>query len=298
MRNVKEHKENFNKRWNITLSYTPQEAFQQFQQRIVNIFKGISLTMGDAYRTYYLKGIDNIVKEESFLDFCQHYGISEKLNEQNDKITIIDRVETECNEKEFYRLIEVILSLDMKKSFAKRGKETKQYLIKRVKEAIEMSDMDVVATDFKNGLILYPKGEKKLDEELVNKTLSFLNHQSNQHFEEALKFYQDKNPVKSAESLRRSLEEFLRYKLKNQKGLKENINSLQKKLKQNNNKSEVRNIIFQTFNYLDEYFNENSKHQDGNIEESENEFLIYQSGLLMRYINKFDKSKLIQQNNT
>ena len=47
-----------------------------------------------------------------------------------------------------------------------------------------------------------------------------------------------------------------------------------------------RNIIFGTFNYLDKYFNENSKHGDGNINEPENEFLIYQVGLFMRYIDK------------
>ena len=85
--------------------------------------------------------------------------------------------------------------------------------------------------------------------------------------------------------MRRSIEEFLRYRLENKTGLKENINVLQKELKNNSN-PEVRNIIFQTFNYLDKYFNEHSKHGDGNINASENEFLIYQSGLLLRYINK------------
>ena len=280
--NFKEHKKDFNKRWNITLSSTPQEAFKKFKQRIVNIFQNVELA------SYYYN-IDVVVTKESSLDFVNYYGISEELNKQNKKITIIHKVKTECNEKEFYRLIEVILSLDIVivNSSNIPGKKTKQFLIKKVKEAVEMSDMNVVATDSENGLIFYPAGEKTLDEELVNKTLSFLNDKSNKHFEEALKFYQGKNPVKSAESLRRSLEEFLRYKLENQKGLEKNINSLQQKLKKNaNSQSEVRNIIFQTFNFLDKYFNENSKHKDGLIGESENEFLIYQSGLLMRYISK------------
>ena len=60
---------------------------------------------------------------------------------------------------------------------------------------------------------------------------------------------------------------------------------MQKELKQRDNQPEIRNIIFQTFNYLDEYFNKNSKHGN-NVKEPENEFLIYQTGLLMRYINK------------
>lgn len=161
--------------------------------------------------------------------------------------------------------------------------------IQSIKEAIEMSDVTVTMRENPNGhIILYPKGEEKLDEELVNKTLSFLNDKSNEHFEEALKFYQSKKPVKSAESLRRSLEEFLRYKLENKTGLSENIKNLQRNLKENNSPSETRNVIFTFFNHLDKHFNEHSKHGD-NVNEPENEFLIYQTGLLMRYINKVGK---------
>ena len=117
----------------------------------------------------------------------------------------------------------------------------------------------------------------------------FLNKESQKHFVDALTFYLNfskTNAIKSAESIRRSLEEFLRFKLQNQKGLKENIIELQKRLKSDKRDSSLRNIIFHIFTYIDDYFNENSKHNDGNIENSENEFLIYQSGLLMRYIQK------------
>ena len=91
--------------------------------------------------------------------------------------------------------------------------------------------------------------------------------------------------IKSAESLRRSLEEFLRYKLKNNAGLKANITNLQNKLKQDKRDSIIRNIIGTVFTKLDEYFNENSKHNDGDIDETEIEYLIYQTGVLMRYVN-------------
>ena len=38
------------------------------------------------------------------------------------------------------------------------------------------------------------------------------------------------------------------------------------------------------------YLNDSDKHQNGNINESENEFLIYQTGLLMRYIQQHSQS--------
>jgi len=144
--------------------------------------------------------------------------------------------------------------------------------------------MNMVITTHDGEVILYPKGEKELDNELVNFPLSFLDKDSGAHFVQALKFFQSKNFIKSAESLRRSLEEFLKKKLNNTKGLDANITELQKKLKSDGRDAQVRNIIGSIFNYLDQYFNDNSKHNDGDINNTENEFLIYQTGLLMRYI--------------
>ena len=296
-----EHKEDFNKRWNISSPDSDETDFKEFRQRIINVFESIEINKRrNRYVTYTLKGIDNIITKESALDFRQYYSIPEKSIVIGggigiDIVTIIDRLKTEENKKEFYKLIEVILNfLNIEDGIATTGEETKKLIIKEVEKAFKLSKLDVTFSQSNDKVIIYPQGEKRLDEELVNKTLSFLDDKSKKHFEEALKFYQDKDPVKSAESLRRSLEEFLRYKLENQKGLKNNIEALQKVLK-NNSDSTLRNIIFQVFNYLDQYFNENSKHKDGNITEPENEFIIYQSGLIMRYINKLGMENLLHK---
>ena len=90
----------------------------------------------------------------------------------------------------------------------------------------------------------------------------------------------------SSNSLRRALEEFLKYTLENTRGLKGNIKYLQGKLKEKGIDSNIRNIIFQIFNYLDQYFNENSKHHDGQITETDNEYSIYQTALLLRYLHR------------
>ena len=297
--NFKEYEKKYNELWDINSSDSYEKAFCKFKQRIINIFQNVELMCGDINTTYYLKGIDNIVTKESALDFCQYYSIPEKwetgpglkgtfesLAGHNIRVTIIHRLKNEINEKNFYKLIGVMLNLlNIRKGFIDSGKETKRFLIKKVTEAIEMSDVNVAIGQSKNIIVLYPKGERKLDEELVNKPLSFLDKESSKHFQEALKFYQTKNFRESADNLRRSLEDFLRFELENQKGLKLNIKTLQEQLKGKNSPSEVRNIIFQTFNYLDKYFDEYSKH--GNkVGELENKFLIYQTGLLMTYINE------------
>ncbi len=280
--NPKEHRKDFNRRFNIPLQPdSPVEAFQKFKQRILNI----------------LKDIDQEVTEGSSEYFCQYYGIAPQfeqgsiLGDGYYSVTIIDRLKCEKNIQEFYRLIEVIFLLQFNNSNQRLS------IIEQVKQAVEMSDLNVAVGESKGRIILYPEGERKLDDELVNKPLLFLDQKSNKHFENALKFYQSKKHKDSAERLRQSVEEFLRHKLRNKKSFPENIKSLQQTLK-NNSPSQIRNIIFQIFNGLDKYFNEHSKHGD-NVNEVENEFLIYQTGLLLRYINKvnicYNKAETIRK---
>jgi len=276
---IKKKLQDFNKRWDIEESINHKEEFQKFKVRVLNIFREI----------------DNHVTEEGIALFCNILGIPEKWNYQlygdhKWSENIINSLVEENNPLKFYRLLEIIFCLPIQTLHgygANEIKYSKEILVQKLAEALHFSNINLAMKVEDDGeIILYPAGEKELDQKLVNEVLSFLNEESQKHFIDALKFYRVHSYVKSAESLRRSLEEFLRFKLKNQKGLKENIDELLKKLKGDKRDPLIRNVIFQTFSYLDAYFDENSKHKDGNIDEAEAEFLIYQSGLLMRYIHK------------
>jgi virulence-associated protein VagC len=274
--NLKERMEKFNKRWDVTSDDSYQESFSKFKIRILNIFKDI----------------DGRVARASISSFCQYYGIkevwrSQPFGDRSWSTNIIDRLDGESGEKEFYRLIEIIFSLDITTTSNYDGRPlySKNTLFNEVVEAINFSDVNVSIVSKDDEIILYPKGEQMLDEELVNLPISFLSEGSGNHFVQSLQLYQEKKYIKSAESLRRSLEEFLRYKLKNTKGLDANILELQARLKSDGRDVQIRNIVGSIFSYLDKYFNENSKHNDGEINDPENEFLIYQAGLLLRYIN-------------
>lgn len=273
---LKDKIKEFNQRWSVVDEESYQESFNKFKTRILNI----------------LKDIDSQVTEESIRLFCQFYGIPEEWKYQpygdhKWSKNIISRLVNEEKETEFYKLLEVIFSFNIRGLSGYGGVVyNRKSIYDEVCQAIELSNVNLATTvSEEGGIFFYPKGEEKLDDELVNLPLSFLNKGSGEHFMQALKFYQSKKYIKSAESLRRSLEEFLRYKLNNSIGLTPNISALQKRLKSDGRDPQVRNIISQIFSYVDQYFNENSKHNDGDIDESENEFLIYQTGLLMRYIN-------------
>ncbi len=158
-----------------------------------------------------------------------------------------------------------------------------------IRRAIEMSQIDVELTATDDRAILRPRGEPLLEKPLIEETLGILRGAALGHFTAALASYgkgTNADHVKSAESLRRCLEECLRDRLSNQKGLTANISTLLSKLKEDGRDPAIRNIIHQTFTCLDKYFNENSKHNDGDIDATENEYLLYQVGLLVRYIHR------------
>ncbi|MFA7614147.1 MAG: hypothetical protein WCY48_07900 [Candidatus Caldatribacteriota bacterium] len=275
--NLKDKIEKFNRRWNIDPKESPEESFNKFKTRILNIFNDI----------------DQHVTEASISEFCQFYGIQEVWEYNYAGTTkwgqnIVHHLVQENIPVEFYKLLEVIFALQITSEYGYSHdiKYSKEILLRETSKAINYSNVGLDMQIKDGEVIFYPKGEELLDDELVNIPLSFLNTKSSEHFIDALRFYQDKKPIKSAESLRRTLEEFLREKLTNQKGLDANITELQKKIKTDGRDAQIRNIINSIFTYLDQYFNSNSKHNDGDIDEVENEFLIYQTGLLMRYINK------------
>lgn len=279
---IKKKLQEFNKRWNIKEPTDFEEEFRKFKNRIINIFNDI----------------DDHITDKGITLFCQILGIPEEWDynlytDQKESKNIINALMLEDEPVKFYRLLEIIFCLPFESvSYSRyRGEITsRETLIQKLAEAIHFSNINLaMAIKGDNEIVLYPKGEKELDKKLVDEVLSFLNEKSQKHFVNALKSYQKNTKddfVKSAESLRRGLEEFLRFRLGNQKGLRGNIKELRERLKSDNRDPMIRNIIFQIFSYLDQYFNENSKHKDGNINEAETEFLIYQVGLLMRYIHK------------
>lgn len=272
--NIKRKIQKIYERWNIIDKATYEEELDKFKTRVLNIFSDI----------------DHHVTAEGIAKFCQILGIPERWEDPDFpdidpkySINIINALRREKDERRLYFLLEIIFLLP----FSRR--DARQHFFHKMMEAIELSNVNLAITQKDGEIILFPRGEEELDEKLIDEVLSFLNNDSQKHFIEALRFYEKgthEESIKSAESVRRSVEEFLRFKLQNQKGLEANIKELQIQLKQDSRDPSVRNIIFQTMSYLDQYFNENSKHKDGDINEAENEFLIYQAGVLMRYINK------------
>lgn len=260
----------FDKRWDYDDKSNPEEVFAKFRTCVLEAFQDIDNDITDTSSNQFARSLG--IKKQSF---SGQFGYSVPS-------TIINTLSDTLNPVEFYRLLELLFSLDFKTSTKKEN---------YFEELQGIRDLQPVEVDFKNserwGILIVKSGERYLDENLVNKTLSFLEGKSHDHFEDALREYdegKEKSYIKSCEQLRRTIEEFLREKLKNGKNLSNNIQELQTILKTKTD-PQIRNILFSIISYLNNYFDANSKHQDGKITKSENEFLIYQVALLLRFTN-------------
>ena len=257
----------FCKRWSITTEEEYSENFRKFKIRVENIFRKIDFEVRD-------DGIDK---------FCNIIGIPivwKRGTHENYSQNIIDQIRQSYDEKSLYFVIQVIFWLPI---------YNKSKYLQELTDAIDLSGVNLAFADDGEDVIFYPKGDAKLDEKLVNEVFNLLPQGSQIHLTDALKFYSNKKFTKCAGSLRRSVEELIKNVLNNDKGLKSNIDELQRQLKNDRADPNFRNILYQSLNYLDTYFNDNEKHRDGDIDEVECEALIYQSGLLMRYIYRIFK---------
>lgn len=273
--------ESFNKRWSIDDESDYDERFKKFKNGVINIFSRVDSILGEKLCEKFctLNGLEFKIKIFSSLSPGHHTNI-------------IDALKNESQEKLFYRFIQGIF--DVVKNNHAITKDYYNYF-EKIKEVAEVSGVNLALTmdDTTLEVILHPKGEKKLDKELIDSVFSFLDEKSNGKFKEALIFYEQKKHIDSGEKVRRCLEEFLRFKFANRKGLDANIKDLLQKIsnkdapeEKKKKLNELRNLIHKNFDYLDKFFNENTKHNDGEIYEAENEYLLYQAAILMRYIDK------------
>jgi hypothetical protein len=253
--------------------------YQAFRTRVLNVLRD------------NLEGIKQVGIRQFYQVLSRHCRYKETpIGARLDPAVIYEEL-AGAPDTEFLFLLQVVLELPFYRlgDFVGVNVDPWVSFIGQLKEAIRMSDVDVKLTVTGEHAIIHPRGEKELESHLVDGALSVLQGAASSHFTDALKLYGKGTPadrVKSADALRRTLEEYLRTRLSNTKGLNGNITALLSILKQSGRDRVVRNIIFQTFSYLDEYFNENSKHADGDIDAAENEFLVYQAGLLIVYVDR------------
>lgn len=166
-----------------------------------------------------------------------------------------------------------------------------------VQKAFNLSPQDHIRVVFRGSVPdIYPKGDPFLDEALVDDNLRSLgkHKKSREEFHKALTMFQRGNPseVRNVpDNLRFSLESLLRQILKNRNTLEKQKEALGRWLKEKGLHQELVNMAASTVKRLALYNNDWAKHHgsDHVPGTAELEFVIYETGVLMRLLIELDK---------
>ena len=137
-----------------------------------------------------------------------------------------------------------------------------------------------------DGIFVFPKGAKELDDALVSEPLEWLEDYPNAHktFVIALKQYSEGIYIRDvADNLRKALEAFLQEFLGNTKNLESNKNEICKYLGDKGVDAGISGLFQPLINAYKNINDRIAKHNDA-VDEKLLEFLLYQTGVLIRMV--------------
>lgn len=325
---IEQHNE-FAKRWGISNDIVSVEhEIQQFKKRIYHLF--------NSYKEYGANypGLSNLtlyVKEKELFIRYPEANTYSGLN------SILYLLQNADNFVEFLFILRFIIN-EIAHFYAQdRFNGTRHIfkflniqnsdLIENLQECFEISNVNVkLMFDRSNHtnyfeIDFYPKGDKVLDKALVDEVLPLLNESSKHEYLQALKCYLDKEYVKSADHLRRTLESWLKETFNLEKTLNNILKNIDKEISKalgskietkfgkNTDKTNLQLSYISTFiseafpsliNLFDKYEiphnNGGLKHATATVArlmEAELEFMLYQTGAIIRFINNILNIEII-----
>ena len=141
-------------------------------------------------------------------------------------------------------------------------------------------------TEDTDGFFIFPQGAKELDDALVSEPLEWLSAYPNSRktYITALKQYSEDIYIRdTADNLRKALETFLQEFLNNDKNLETNKNEICKYLGQQSIDGDIGALFQQIINSYKKINDKMAKHND-KIDKKLLEFLLYQTGVLIRMV--------------
>ncbi len=259
------------KRWNI--EYSEEESFQQFKYRM-NVYLGeFKISSSEANLYNFLIGSQ--IADDIYGTIFPHLFRSD------------------LGPTEYANRVQALFELHGRLE----NTEKWETLAKAVDTCLDYSpDIGIGFHRGEKTAILYPKGAELLDDEIVNRTLLWLNEHPKvlQPYETALKLYmeQDENKRRNLlDNLRFAIEQLLKEILQNNKSLENQQKELGLWLKGRSVHQQVINLYNQLlFGPFRQYQNDAVKHA-GEYRDQDIEFMIYLAGTFMRLLLQLEKSQ-------
>nr|WP_122011710.1 hypothetical protein [Maliibacterium massiliense] len=168
----------------------------------------------------------------------------------------------------------------------------------KIAESLKASSINAVLCDTADGYLFYPANAELLDQKLVVDILNWLGSYpaAKEQYNVALRACLKGDRTRSViDSLRLSVELFLRQVFNNHSSLENQQREVGKYLKQKNITVEVCNMYVKLLNYFTTYNNQHIKHNDHSdvISAAEIEYLVYTTGSFLRFIIQLENDKSI-----
>lgn len=270
----------------LGIGFNDEEKNKHFKNAIIN---------------YFENGAKVPFSRDSYVRFCSKIGyrverenasfnLRELANQSKNLQQLVEVFEAEkYSFKEF--LCITIMLVNTYDEDEKQKRELKNYVLEQLKKY--KYNFEIIKDD--DGIFVFPKGAKELDDALVSEPLEWLLDYPKAHstFVRALKQYSNQEYARDvADNFRKAFEEFLQEFLGNERNLENNKIEICKFLGEHGADSNI-GSMFQSL--LNSYKNLNDKivkHND-RVDEKFLEFLMYQTGLFIRMIITIGKQSRI-----
>ena len=171
-------------------------------------------------------------------------------------------------------------------AYSEQEKDIKQWLKTTILDSLDDCQINYELLSDADGIFIFPKGAKELDDALVSEPLEWLEYypRARKTYIIALKQYSDGIYIRDvADNLRKALETFLQEFLGNDKNLESNKNEICKYLGQQGVDSGISGLFQPLINAYKNTNDRIAKHND-HVDGKLLEFLLYQTGILIRMV--------------
>lgn len=261
----------------LGLGFNDAEKQQQFINRI-RVFlysdKCIDFDREQETAFAYSIGVPSIIEEDkarSIIRLDELYGIKRAW------------LYLEKKQKRFADFLSALIMLANNHVGTKRNKNL---ITDAIKKAFDASHIPYELYQDDAGVFFFPNGAKELDKALVSEPLVWLSEypKTQKTFSRALRQYSDGEYVRDvADNLRKALEEFFQEVLKNKRNLDNNKADICRYLSTHNAEPEIASMMQALLNSYNSLNNSAAKHND-KLDPKYLEFLMYQTGLIIRMI--------------
>lgn len=164
--------------------------------------------------------------------------------------------------------------------------EFKESILRFLEQGLLFLKIQYKLVKDEDGIFIFPKGAKELDDALVSQPLEWLKDYPNAYktYCTALRQYSEGVYIRDvADNLRKSLEDFLREFLNNEKDLNSNKKLVEAYLKKANANPQLVNMFGSLLTHYYLLNNDIAKHND-KVDKTYLEFLLYQTGIFIRML--------------